>query len=92
MLQHYANNSIFQEVRNEDTYFSDSNEQIYLDMCNSKGYTNKLEKLKQNDSDLVLKLELKDAVVDKFCLRLWSYLQGEYLYVLGSNGLSMKYK
>ena len=43
-------------------YFSDSDEQTYLDMDNSKGYRNELENLKRHDSDLLLKLERKNAV------------------------------
>ena len=92
-LLDYVNNPIFLELPDEDTYFSDSSEQIYLNMHDSKGYTNELEKLKQNNgSDLGLKLELENAMVDKLPLRVWGYSQGKYEYLLGSRGLSMKYK
>ena len=55
----YENNSMFQELLNEDTYFFNSNERIHLDLQGSKGYTNKNKKLRGNDSNLVLKIKLK---------------------------------
>ena len=88
----YANYPIFQELTDEDTYFSDSNEQIYLDMDNSKGYRDELENLKRDDSDLLLKLELKNAVENKFHLRVLEYSQGDYLYLLGNRELTIKYE
>ena len=39
----YENNPMFQELLNEDTCFSNSNERIHLDLQGSKGYTNKKE-------------------------------------------------
>ena len=72
--------------------FLDSDERIDLDMHNVEGYSNELKKLKRDDSDLVLNLELKNAVTNKFRLRVWRYSQGEYLYLLGNRGVTMKYK
>ena len=62
------------------------------DIRASKRYTNEIEKLRQNDSDLVLKMELKDVLIRKMRLRVWSYSQGEYFYVLGPSELTLKYK
>ena len=89
-LMDYADNLIYQDLPDQDTYFTDSIERIYLDMRDSKGYTNELVKLKINYKDLILKLEFKNIVVDKLCLRMWAYSQGEYLYVLSNREISMK--
>lgn len=70
----------------------DSDERIDLDMHNVEGYSNELKKLKRDDSDLVLNLELKNAIANKFRLRVSRYSQGEYLYLLGNRGITMKYK
>lgn len=86
----YADNLIYQDLPDQDTYFTDSIERIYLDMRDSKGYTNELVKLKINYKDLILKLEFKNIAVDKLCLTMWAYSQGEYLYVLSNREISMK--
>ena len=91
-LADYASNPVFQELPDEDTYFLNSDEQIYLDLRHSKGYTNKLEKLRRDESDLLLKIEFKNALQKKMRLRVWGYLQGEYLYLLTNCGLTMNYK
>ena len=72
--------------------FLDSDERIDLDMHNVEGYSNEFKKLKRDDGDLVLNLELKNAVTNKFRFRVWRYSQGEYLYLLGNRGVTMKYK
>ena len=46
-------------------YFSESDERIYLDLRANKGYTNELEKLTCNDSDLVSKIYLIRATTQK---------------------------
>lgn len=46
-------------------YFSESDERIYLDLRASKGYTNELEKLTCNDSNLVSKKYLIRATTQK---------------------------
>lgn len=89
-LTDYTKNLIYQDLPDQDTYFTDYIERIYLDMRDSKGYTNELVKLKINYKDLILKLELKNTVVDKLCLRIWAYSQGEYLYVLSNREISVK--
>lgn len=57
-LTDYINNPIYYELP-DDTYFSLSDEQIYLHLRDSMDYTNKIEKLSRNDSKLFLKIELK---------------------------------
>ena len=58
----YINNLIFQELPTEEKYFSKSDERIYINLSDSKGYTNEIEKLSRNDSELVLKIELKNPL------------------------------
>ena len=48
LLTEYMNNPFFQELPNEDTYFSlKSNEKVYLDLRASSGYVKKAEKLEK---------------------------------------------
>ena len=88
-LTDYTNDPIFQQLPDKDTYFSDSDKRIYLDLWESKGYTNKFEKLRRDDSDLVLTVELKNVLQKKMHLRVWGYSQGEYLYLLSDRSLAM---
>ena len=69
-----------------------SDERIYLDLRASTGYTNKMEKLERNDSKISLHINLKNAATKKIRLRIWSYALGEYLYVLGGDGLTLHHK
>ena len=57
----------------------------------SKSYTNELEKLSRDDSDLTLRVKLKDAVDKTMRLRVTGYSAGEYLYTLFDKGLLMIY-
>ena len=59
-LTDYINNPIFLELLPEDNYFMDLDERIYLNVRDSSGYTN--QKLRQNDSDLVFKIGLKNPL------------------------------
>ena len=77
---------------NEDTYFETSDERIYLDLRDSMGYSNEMKKLMRNDSNLLLKMELKNPLLRKMRLRVWGYSMGEYLYILADSGLTLKYK
>ena len=61
-LTQYRNNEIYQELIKERNYFvNDSDEKLYIDMRRSKGYTDELEKLTRNDSDISLTVKLKAA-------------------------------
>ena len=56
------NNRIFQELPDEDTYFSFKNdERVNLDLRASSGYVKEAEKLKRNDSKINLQITLKAA-------------------------------
>ena len=62
-------------------YFgNNSHEKLYIDMKRSKGYTDKLEKLTCNNSDISLTVKLKAATTKKLRLKVVVYSQAEYLY------------
>ena len=42
----YANNLIFQDLQTKNDYFTSFDERIYIDLRDSKGYTNEIEKLR----------------------------------------------
>ena len=52
-----------------EEYFNELDERIHLDLRASKGYTNELEKLTCNDSNLVLKIYLIRGTTTKIRLR-----------------------
>ena len=75
-LTDYANNPVyptFQELPSEGNYFSTANKIIYLDMRASKDYTGKLAKLKHDDIQLVLKVNLKAPITKKVRFQNWGY-------------------
>ena len=75
----YINNPIFQELPDEDEYYSEkSNERIYPDLRATSGYVKDAEKLERNDSKITLHIMLKKAATKKFRLRIWAYYLGEY--------------
>ena len=51
-----------------------------------------MEKPTRNNSKMVAKLELQNALTKKRRLRVWGYTDGEYLYMLLDSGLTLKYK
>ena len=73
-------------------YFIKSDEKIFIDSRRSKGYSGELEKLTQDDSDLTITIMLKEVVKKKTWLRVTDYYQGEYLYTLTEDGLSVFYE
>ena len=92
-LTEYMNNPIFQELPDEDTYFSAKNdERVYLDLSASSGYVKEAEKLERNDSKINLQINLNAAARYKLRVRIWAYLLSEYLYVLSKSGLTLKHR
>ena len=86
----YINNSIYQELIDEDNFFgSKSDERIYLDLRTSSVYTNEVEKLERNDSKINLHVLLEPAATKKLRLRVWAHSIGEYLYILARSGLTL---
>ena len=51
-------------------------------MRRSKGYTDELEKLTRDDSNITLTVELKAAATKTMRLRVAGYSQAEYYYTL----------
>ena len=87
-LTEYMDNPIFQELPDEERYFSDkSDERIYLDLRASSGYVREAEKLERNDSKVNLQMTLKEAAAFNLRVRIWAYSLSEYLYVLSKRGL-----
>ena len=65
-LTDYVNNSVFQELPEESEYFGNSSDKrIYIDLRDSLGYTDKIEKLSRNDSKLTLTIETKNSLTKK---------------------------
>ena len=67
-LSKYANIEIFQELPKEQKYFTETDKKLYIDMTRIKGYTDELEKLMQDDSDITLAVKLKRADTKKMRL------------------------
>ena len=91
-LSDYANNLVFQELPIISKYFVSSDKKIFIDLRCGKGYTNKIEKLNRDDSDLTITSKLKAVATKKMRLRVTGYYQGKYLYLMSREGLIMNYK
>ena len=77
------NNPIFQELPDDDKYFSVTNDdRMYLDLRATSGYVKEAEKLERYDSKINPHILLKRAATKKLRIRIWSYSLLEYLYVL----------
>ena len=86
-------NPIYQELPNENTYYSaKSNERIYLDLRASSGYVKEAEKLERNNSKINLQITLKDVADFNLRVRIWAYSLSEYLYVLSKSRLTLKHR
>ena len=88
----YLHNKTKQELPNRNTYFTDSDEKVYIDIRRSKGYTGEFERVNRDDSDLVVTVDLKKATAKKMRLYVTGYYQGEYMYMLTKEGLIMSHK
>ena len=92
-ISDYINNPVFQEPLLKSDYFGNKfDKKMYIDLRDSLGYTNEIEKLIRNDSNLTVTIELKNAIMHKMRLWVWGYINGEYLYMLVDGGLTLKYK
>ena len=58
----------------------------------SKEYTDELEKLNLERSELTLKINVKAPITEKMCFWVCEYSQQKYLYPLTERKLTMKYK
>ena len=77
----YVYNKVRQQLPNRKTYFTDSNEKVYIDIRGSKSYTAELERVT---------VDLKNAATKKMRLYISGYYQTEYLYMLSKVGLTMQ--
>ena len=92
-LPQYINNTIYQEMTEEDKYATTSrNDRLYIDLRRSKGYTDELEKIYRDDSLLALTINLKKPAVAKLRYRITAWSQGEYWYALSTKGYVKTYK
>ena len=92
-LGDFMNNPVIQKLKKETKYLaSDSDERLYNDLRQAKGYTKELEKPKRNDAKMTITIETNDALVQKMRLRVWGYTNGEYIYLLNNGSLNLKYK
>ena len=85
----YANNPVFQELPSRSEYFTSINEKLFIKLRRGKGYTNEIEKLNRDDSNLIFRIKLKTAAAKKLRLRTTGCYQGEYLYLMSREGLIM---
>ena len=88
----YLYNKTRQELPNRNTYFTDSDEKVYINIRRSKGYTGEFERVNRDDSDLIVTVDLKKAAGKKMRLYVTGYYQGEYMYMLTKEGLIMAHK
>ena len=91
LLSDYAHDPIYQEAPRKNKCFTDSDERLYIDLRKNKGHTGEFEWVNRNDTDLTTTIELKTALTKKMRLRVTGYYEGEYMYMLGNNGLIMNY-
>ena len=92
-LTQYINNPIYQDMTPEEDWGADRRDDcLYIDLRRSKGYTDELEKIYRDDSQLSLKINLKNATTKKLRFRITAWSQGEYWYVLSQKGYIMSYK
>ena len=65
-ISDYINNPVFQELLPENTYMSNiSGERIYIDLRDSLGDTNEMERPSRNNSKLKLTTETKIPLTKK---------------------------
>ena len=80
-------NETRQELPNRNTYFTDLDKRVYIDIRQSKGYTSEFERVNRDNSNLSITINLKAATAKKMRLRMTGYFQGEYMYMLRKDGL-----
>ena len=76
----------------EEKYLVSSYVKLYLDLRQSKGYTDELEKLSKDDSYLTLTVKLQDPDDKTMRLKVTGYFQGEYYNKLFDKCLLIMYK
>ena len=72
-LADYASNVVYQELVEQGKHLTSSDKRLYIDLKRSKGYTDILEEVIRDVSDLSLTVTLKDPVTKKMKLRVLGY-------------------
>ena len=88
----YVYNETVQQLPKIEKYFSDADERVYIDIRQNKGFTNELERVNRDDSDLTVTVDLKAAAAKNLRLCVTGYFQGEYVYMINKYRLIMNYK
>ena len=87
------NNPIFQELPDEDKYFSVKNDdRMYSDLRATSGYVKQAEKRERNYSKINPHILLKAAATKKLRVRIWAYSRAEYMYILTKSGLTLRHR
>ena len=60
-LTDYTKDSMFQELQKESEYFSSNEERLYIDLRDSKDYTDEFKKIRRDDNNRVLSINPKKA-------------------------------
>ena len=70
-LSEYIDNPIYQELPDEQTYYSlKSDKKVYLDLRASSGYVKEAEKLERNDSKINVQINFKNAATFKLRVKI----------------------
>ena len=85
----YIHNETAQELPSRSDYFTNSDERVYIDLRQGKGFTGEFERVNRDDSELSVVIDLKNAAADKMRIYVTGYYQAEYIYMLTKNGLIM---
>ena len=83
---------MFQELPTKSEYFTIADEKIFINLRRGRGYTDKLEKLNRDDTNLTITINLKAAATRKMRLHVIGYFQGECLYSLLRERLIINYE
>ena len=87
-LYDYANNPVFQESPTRSEYVTSAHEKIFIDLRRGKGYTNEIENMNRDDSELTITIQFKVPAEKKMRLRATGYYQDDYLYSIKSRGMA----
>ena len=71
----YVNSPVYQELPTQSEYFASPDEEIFIDWRRGKGYTNEIEKLNRDNSDLTITILSKALTGNKMRLRVTGYYQ-----------------
>ena len=64
-LWDYVYNRIYQELPTMSEYFARADEKFFIDLRRGKGYTDEIEKLNRDDSNLSVTITVKNAAAKK---------------------------